>query len=181
MYNTLDSIRKNWGWFFVFGLFLLLTGILAIGSSVFTTLFTVAFLGVLLLVAGIVKVVYAFWARKWGGFFLQLFSGLLYLVTGALIFSNPAAAATALTLLMSVLFIVSGIAKIIGAIATRFPDWGWIVVSGIISLILGGLILAQWPYSGLWVIGLFVGIDLIFFGWTWVMMALKAKNLPKSL
>lgn len=178
MYETLDSIRKNWGWFLALGIFLLLAGILAVGSSVFTTLFTVTFLGALLLIAGIVEVVSSFWAGRWGAFFLTLFSGLLYLVVGALIFWHPAAAAAALTLLMALLFIVLGIAKIVGSLISRFPHWGWVLFSGVISLILGGLILAQWPQSGLWVIGLFVGIDLIFYGWAWILMAFRAKNLP---
>ncbi|MCB1114064.1 MAG: HdeD family acid-resistance protein [Chlamydiia bacterium] len=179
MRDTLETIHKNWGWFLASGIFLLVIGILAIGSSVFTTLFTMAFLGALLLIAGAIKTIYAFWAKDWSGFFLQLVGGLLYLFVGALIYWNPAKTAVALTLLMAIVFIISGAAKIIGSLIHRFPDWGWVFFSGLISLVLGGLILSEWPVSGLWIIGLFVGIDLIFYGWAWIIMALKAKNLPK--
>lgn len=179
MFDSLESVRKNWGWFLASGIGLVLVGLLAIGSSVFTTLFTVSFLGVLLAVAGIIEIVYAFWARRWGGFFVQLVMGVLYTLTGLLILWNPGAAAVALTLLMAIMFIVSGIAKIVGSLMGRFPHWGWVLVSGIISVLLGGLILGEWPYSGLWVIGLFVGIDLIFYGWAWILLALGAKDSPR--
>ena len=136
MFDAIESVRKNWGWFLASGIALIIIGLLAIGSSVYTTLFTMSFLGALLAIAGFIGVVYAFWARKWGGFFGQLIMGLLYLLTGALILWNPAAAAVALTLLMAVLFIISGIAKIVGSVTMRFHQWGWVLVSGLISLLL---------------------------------------------
>lgn len=176
MHDAVETIRKNWGWFLASGIALILIGILAIGSSIFTTLFTVAFLGVILLIAGAIEIVYAFWAHRWGGFFLQLFTGLLYLVTGALLLWHPAAAAIGITLFMALMFIVSGLAKMAGSLVYRFHDWIWIFISGIISVILGAMILAEWPQSGLWIIGLFVGIDLIFHGWAWVLLALGAKK-----
>ena len=178
MNDTLEEVRNNRGWFLGLGVLLLLLGILALGSTVFTTLFTVAFLGSLLLVSGIVKVVYSFWARRWGGFFASLVTGLLYLVTGALILWQPGPAAVALTLLIAILFLVSGIAKILGSLTLRFQEWGWVLFSGVVSLVLGGLLIAAWPLSGLWAIGVFVGIDLIVLGWTWIILAMGAKRLP---
>lgn len=180
MRDNLEEVRNHWGWFLASGIFLLLIGILALYSSIFTTLFTMAFLGSLLVIAGIVKIVYSFWGRDWGGFFFSLVTGLLYLVIGALVLWHPAKAAIALTLLMAILFVVSGIAKIVGSSFLRFEQWGWVLLSGIISLILGALILSEWPVSGLWVIGLFVGIDLIFLGWTWIILAFSAKRLPRT-
>jgi uncharacterized membrane protein HdeD (DUF308 family) len=178
MGDAIEEIRKNWGWFLASGILLLVLGFLALGSTTFTTLFTVSFLGMLCSIAGVVKVIYSFWARKWGGFFASFVTGLLYLVTGALILWRPAEAAAALTLLIAVLFIVSGVAKLLGSIIMRFAEWGWVFFSGLVSLLLGVLLLAEWPVSGLWAIGIFVGIDLIFLGWTWVILAFGAKRLP---
>lgn len=180
MNDTIEAVRKNWGWFLASGIALVIIGFLALGSSIFTTLFTITFLGALLIVAGAIEIGYSFWARHWGGFFLQLLTGLLYLVTGALILWNPGAAAIGITLFMSLLFIVAGIAKIVGSLIKRFHDWVWVLISGIISLILGLLILAEWPASGLWIIGMFIGIDLIFHGWAWIILAIGAKaSTPK--
>lgn len=72
---------------------------------------------------------------------------------------------------------VGGLFRIIGSLAYRFPHWGWVLVGGVINLVLGIMIWQQWPEAAFWVIGLFVGIDLIFTGWTWVMLALGIKNL----
>lgn len=177
MYETLKTIKDNWGWFLASGIFLLLMGLFAISSSVYTTLFTTAFLGSILLITGLVGAFYAFWAKDWGGFFLQLITALLYAAVGALLLFRPERAAIALTLLMALTFIVSGLAKVIGSLLHRFTGWGWVLVSGLISLLLGGLILNDWPESGLWVIGLFLGIDLVFYGWTWILMSLKARSL----
>lgn len=177
MQGTFDEIKKHSCWFLASGIFLSILGILALGSSVFTTFFTVVFLGSILLIAGLVKIVSAFWARSWGGFFLPVVSGLLSAVAGGVILWKPAVAALAITLLIAIVLMASGIAKMIGAAALRFEQWGWLFFSGIISLVLGGLILADWPISGLWVIGLFVGIDLLMYGISWIAISFAAKKI----
>ena len=141
MRDIIEEKRNDWGWFLAFGIFLIVLGFLALGASVFTTLFTVAFLGALLFIAGVGKVIYAFWARKTDNFFLTLIAGIVYVVTGGLILWNPGTAAIALTLLMAMLFIISGVAKMLGSATWRFPYWGWTFFSGVVSLVLGGLIL----------------------------------------
>jgi uncharacterized membrane protein HdeD (DUF308 family) len=74
---------------------------------------------------------------------------------------------------------VGGVFRIVGSLMYRFPQWGWVLFGGVLNLLLGILIWQQWPFSGFWVIGLFVGIDMIFNGWIWVMLALRLKSLPK--
>jgi uncharacterized membrane protein HdeD (DUF308 family) len=71
-----------------------------------------------------------------------------------------------------------GLFRIVTAISVRYPNWGWMLLNGVVSLVLGIMIWRQWPLSGLWVIGLFVGIQMIFNGWSFVMLAVAAKNLP---
>ena len=173
----LKTFKKNWGWFFTLGLLLVVLGALAAGASVFTTLFSVVLLGALLLVGGAAKVGYAFWLRRWSGFIPTLLAGILYLVVGGYTILHPAASAIALTLLLAILFLISGIFRVISSAWLRFQDWGWVFVSGLISIALGAMILEEWPSSGLWVLGLFVGIDLIFAGWTWIFLSLQARNV----
>jgi uncharacterized membrane protein HdeD (DUF308 family) len=78
---------------------------------------------------------------------------------------------------MSMFFLISGLYQLISAMWTQLPGWGWHALNGIIASILGGLLLAQWPVSGLWVIGLFIGIDLVFYGWAWIALALDLHKL----
>ena len=89
---------------------------------------------------------------------------------------TPGITLAALTLLIAAFFLSSGLFKIIGALVSRFKGWGWYFLSGLISLALGILILVHWPSSSLWVIGLFIGIDLIFVGWSLVMISLFVKK-----
>jgi uncharacterized membrane protein HdeD (DUF308 family) len=178
-FSAVENLRRNWGWLFALGIFLVLIGAGAIAASVYTTFVTIIFLGILLVVAGVTELIHSFWTKEWSGFFLNLLVGLFYLVTGALFLFKPLPAAAALTLLIGALFVVSGAFKIIGAIFSRVEHWGWILFSGIVSLILGIMILSDWPLGSLWIIGLFVGIDLIFWGWTWILLALGARSLKE--
>jgi uncharacterized membrane protein HdeD (DUF308 family) len=143
---------------------------------VFATLVTVVFIGWLLLIGGILSAVHAFWRKQWRGFFLDLATGILYVVAGLMIIGNPGAAALTLTLLIAMLLLVGGIFRIVVALSGHFEHRGWVLLNGIITAALGILIWRQWPLSGLWVIGLFVGIEMIFYGWSLVMLSLIAKG-----
>lgn len=172
-----QTFKNNWGWFLALGILLVILGILAAGASVFTTLLSVVLLGALLVVGGIAKIIYSIWLRRWSGFIPNLLVGILYAVVGAYTLMHPAASAVALTLLIAILFLISGIFRVASSLTLQFENWGWVLFSGLISIALGAMILAEWPESGLWVLGLFIGIDLIFAGWTWIFLSLGARNL----
>jgi uncharacterized membrane protein HdeD (DUF308 family) len=148
--------------------------------SVVATIATVALFGWLLLIGGILSLVHAFMRRRWGGFFLELFAGILYGLVGLMMLFNPVASAEALTLLIAVFLMVGGVFRIVTALSVRFHHWIWLLLNGVISLLLGVLIWRQWPASGLWVIGLFIGIDLIFYGWSLIMLGLTVKSIPQG-
>ena len=178
---SLADFQKNRGWFLALGILLFVAGSLAIIYDVAATILSVLFFGWLLIIAGAFEAVQSFWQPKWGGLFLHLMVGILGVVVGFHLVSSPAAGALVLTLIMAIYFMVIGIFRIIGAIAMRFPNWGWVLVSGIITFILGLLIKSQWPITGLWVMGLFIGIDMIFSGWSYIMLSLaagKAATVP---
>lgn len=174
----LENLRQRWGWFLALGIVLIVLGTVAVGSAVLMTLATMVFIGWLMIIGGLMQVVHAFATKSWGGFFIDLLSGILYVVVGFMIIANPGATAVALTLLISMFLIFGGIFRIVAAVMVRFQNWVWLLLHGVISLLLGILIWQQWPFSGLWVIGLVVGIDMIFNGWSLVMLGLVAKNLP---
>jgi uncharacterized membrane protein HdeD (DUF308 family) len=173
----IQGLSRNWKWLLAVGIISIIIGTFALGSSVLITLASVILFGWILVLMGGIEVGHSFWQRQWGGFFLHLVNGILSLVVGFLMVTNPGASAVVLTLLLAMFFMVGGLFRIISALTMRFPSWGWRLLNGGVTLVLGILIWNQWPVSGLWVIGLFVGIDLIFSGWSSVMLALAARRL----
>lgn len=170
----IEEVRAHRTWFLILGVVLIVIGTIAIGSAELMTMVSVLLFGWLLIFAGLFEIIHGFARRAWGGFFINLMGGLLYGVTGLLMISHPGIAAITLTLLIALLFIVAGTFRIFVAFATPIHHRGWLILNGAISLILGFCIMDSWPVSGLWVIGLFLGIDMIFDGWTEVMLALSS-------
>ena len=171
------EVTRNWGWFLAFGIGLVILGILGVFQAVRATVVSMYFFGWLLILAGGIEIIHAFMVGNWSGFFLHLLVGILFGVIGFLLLTKPVASAEAITMIMAVLFIVLGVYQIIAPLVVHLQGWGWWVLNGIVTAVLGALILAQWPISGLWVIGLFLGIDLILNGSTLIMFALGLRKL----
>jgi uncharacterized membrane protein HdeD (DUF308 family) len=176
--EELHDLRRNWGWFLALGVALIAAGTLAILYPVLATFTTIEVFGFLLLFGAGVEAVSAFRAPRWGGLFLHLFTGLLYLFIGTVIVERPGLGAAGYTLMMAVFFVAAGLVRIVFALTQRFSGWGWALLSGAVSLLLGILIWRDLPASALWVIGTFVGIEMLFNGWMWVMLGLAARSLP---
>jgi uncharacterized membrane protein HdeD (DUF308 family) len=174
----IEEVRKHSTWFLVLGIALVIIGMIAIGSAVAMTIVSVMFLGWLLILAGLFEVIHGFRHRPWSGFFINLLGGVLYAVAGVVMVANPALAAVTLTLLIAMMLIVAGLFRLFIAFSTPLHHRGWLILNGAISTILGVMIWDSWPSSGLWVIGLFIGIDMIFDGWTEIMLAISARSLP---
>lgn len=172
-----EALHRLWGWFLVLGILMLLLGIIAIAAEFVATLLTVTFLGWLLVFAGVASIVHSFATHRWGGFFLSLLTGLLYLGVGLLMVFRPLVGAVSLTLLIASFFIVNGIFRIVTSLTYRMPHFGWVLLNGMIAVLLGVLIWMQWPASALWVIGTFVGIEMIFAGWSFIMMSAVGRHL----
>jgi uncharacterized membrane protein HdeD (DUF308 family) len=179
MWQELAEMQGNWWWFLILGIGWVTLGLVALGCTPFLSVVTVALFGIVMLVGGIAQVISAFWAGRWSGFMLQILVGILYVVVGYIVLDSPMEAAAGLTLLIAAFLFVGGVIRIVVSLAERFPGWGWALLNGIITLLLGLLIYRQWPLSGLYVIGLFVGIEMIFNGWYWIMLSIGLKNAPK--
>jgi uncharacterized membrane protein HdeD (DUF308 family) len=177
--EELQSLRAHWPWFLVIGIAMVVVGTFAISWACLTTITVTAtwLFGFILLASGIAEVIHSFWIGRWGGMLFHLLIGVLYALIGFLIIDQPANAAVQLTLLIAVFLMISGLFRIVFAVSERFLGWGWIVLNGGVTFFLGMLIYKQWPASGLWLIGLFIGIDLIFNGWSWIMLSLTARRL----
>jgi uncharacterized membrane protein HdeD (DUF308 family) len=175
-YEECMRMHHCWPWFLILGICLMVVGVLAMGAPLLTSLATVGILGGLLLAGGVVQIVNAFMARSWGGFFGHLLAAILHVIVGVLFIERPLRAAEALTLMLAVAFLVGGLFRVIVAFQGNFSGNLWVLLNGVITFALGVAIWRRWPEASYWVIGLFVGIDLIFNGWTWVMLALVVKS-----
>ena len=166
--KTADYIREHRIWFTVLGAVMIALGIFVALSSVTATIVSIFFLSGILMLEGVLRVVAAFSAKEWVGSLLLVLAGAFYVVTGILTFRHPVTAALALTLLFAALFLCVGLFRVIAAIWYRFPHWGWVALSGAVSFLLGLMLWNDWPASGLWFIGLCIGIDLIVEGAGWL-------------
>jgi uncharacterized membrane protein HdeD (DUF308 family) len=164
------------GWFLFLGLGLIALGVIAIAQSFAATFASIYFLGGVMLAAALIEAVDAIMVGRWSGLFLHLFGAVLFGVTGLLLMRYPIATAEGLTAVLGMYFVVSGVFRIIAPLFLHLPNSGLHALNGIVSLVLGTVILAQWPVSGLWVIGTFIGVDLILRGLAWSASAIALPH-----
>ncbi len=184
LYQEFRHVKSCWCCFFMLGVLLVLCGTAAIVVPPFTVAFsliTAMVLGVLLMVAGIVTIVSSFWVGKWSALLLHLLVGILYLVTGFIITERPGESAVLMTLFIAATFIVLGSFRIASALALRFAQWGWVLVNGTVTLLLGIVIFRHFGECALWVIGILVGVELLLNGWSWIMLSLAVRKIPNEL
>jgi len=169
------EIIQYWGWFLAFGIGVLILGIAAVVRSVTATVVSMLFFGWLLVFASGIEIAQGVMVGRWAGFFQHLLAAILFGIAGLLLVTRPVKSAEVLTVFMALFFLVGGLFQIIGSVALALPGWGWLAADGLITLILGVLVLAEWPASGLWAIGLLIGVDLIFYGCAWIALALGLR------
>src|SRR5215475_2123986 len=174
-------LRAKWGWIVALGVVYLIVGFIALGSVAMATVASVLVVGVMMIIAGVAEVINAFQIKSWGKFLLWALLGVLYVVAGFVTFENPLFAAVVLTLILGASLVASGIMRIILAFSMkREQPWIWLLLSSIITLLLGLLILARWPINSVYVLGIFLGIDLIFAGAGWIGLSLGLRNRAAS-
>jgi uncharacterized membrane protein HdeD (DUF308 family) len=171
-----EELRHASGWLLFLGIVLIVLGFLALMLPLFATLSLIILYGWLLVFAGLTQAVAAFASLRWGGFFLHMLIGILDFVVGLFFFRVPGEAAAILTLLLAAAFLVGGVFRLIAALSLRFPNWGWTVLSGVVTFAVGLVLWAGWPWNSLVVPGLFLGIQMLFYGWSAVMLASAARS-----
>jgi uncharacterized membrane protein HdeD (DUF308 family) len=171
-------IARNWGWFLLLGIALILAGLAAIAFPLLSTIAAKIALGWIFLVGGAVLVLHAFSARQWRGFLLGLLIGLLYLVAGGYLAFFPLTGIVTLTILLAALFLAEGVLEVIMAVRVRpHEGWGWLLLSGLVAIAVGALIAFELPSSATWAIGLLAGINLISTGSGFVLLALVGQRI----
>jgi uncharacterized membrane protein HdeD (DUF308 family) len=156
------TVKRYSLWYLVQGGLMILAGILALVYPAISSVAVVFFIGWLLIFSGIFQGISLIGARHVPHFWLQLISVSLFIVVGALFLRNPGESLLTLTLLLIVFFLIEGISKVIFALTIRpFPNWGWVLVSGIVGILLAFYLWASIPVSAAWLLGLLLGIELI--------------------
>ena len=177
-HHELTHLRKDWKWVLALGIVLIVCGIVALAYPLATSVAAVIVLGAASAVAGIGLIIFSFWAGKWSATLLQVLLGILYLVVGVVIMDRPVAGAVTLTAFIAAFFIMAGTFRMVAALMLRFPQWGWVLLNGIVTALLGVFIYRHFSDAALTAVGVLVGIDMVFSGWTWIMMALALRRLP---
>jgi uncharacterized membrane protein HdeD (DUF308 family) len=176
--EAIVRIRHKWGWFVAFGALTALLGLATLGYLVVVgTIASVYMIGLAMIVAGGVEIGVGFKAKSWGWAAAWILAGLLYVVAGAFAFARPLDAAIGFTFILGAILVVTGLVRIFAAFRLEHGPKTMLMVAGIVTTLLGAMILASWPASGLFVLGTFLGIDLLFYGISWIAFGLRLKSL----
>lgn len=178
------TIRAHWHMYILQGVVMIVLGVLAIAAPAFATLTVDVYVGWLFLISGALGLIAMFSARSVPGFLWTLVTALLSIVVGGVLLWKPAEGAVSLTIVLTAFFIVEGVFQAAAAFTYRgaMPNsWGWLLASGLADLALAAIIIAGWPGTGAWVLGLLVGVNLLSTGWAVVMVALGARDLAQSV
>lgn len=172
-----DVVRQASTLSILWGVLWIIGGLVAIGWPYFAAVVVNVLIAWLLVLAGLLHVIVAFHAFKAGTVFWKLLVGVAYIFAGVYMIMNPQLGVASLTLLLASLFLVEGILEIILYFQIRSLGGSvWVLVNGIITLLLGGMIYAQWPSSSAWAIGTVVGVSILFSGVSWVMLSLAVRK-----
>ncbi|PSO32569.1 hypothetical protein C7G41_10800 [Bradyrhizobium sp. MOS002] len=175
--SGIAALHGKWGWIVALGVVYLIAGFVALGSVVMATVASVLVVGAMMIIAGAAEIIGAFQMKSWGKFVIWALLGVLYVIAGFLTFENPLFAAVLLTLFLGASLLASGAVRLFLAFSMkRESPWVWVALSGAITLLLGLLIVARWPVNSVYILGLFLGIDLIMAGAGWVSLGFSLRQ-----
>ena len=179
-----DTLRAHWRLYVLQGVLMIVLGVLAVAAPAFATLTVDIYVGWLFLISGVLGLIAMFSARNVPGFLWTLVTALLSIIVGGVLLWKPAEGAVSLTIVLTAFFIVEGIFQAVAAFTYRdaMPSsWGWLLASGLADFALAAIIIAGWPGTAAWVLGLLVGVNLLTTGWAVVMVALGARDIARSV
>ncbi|HEU4616885.1 MAG TPA: HdeD family acid-resistance protein [Gammaproteobacteria bacterium] len=170
------DVRPKWGWYVALGILFLVLGFVALGDLFIATLASVFYIGALMMVGAVCQLIHAFQVKRWSGFAFWLLAAILYGFAGYFAFTNPLFAAGVLTLFLGIALVVSGVLRIAAAMQwSSARGRGWVIAAGVIAVLAGLLVIFRWPQATPWLLGLFLAIDLTFFGASEIAFGLMLK------
>lgn len=168
---------RNWGYLLALGILFIILGTIGLGMLIQITLVSMLVFAILLFIAGFCQIVDVFKAKNWHAVIWHACIAVLYIIGGCIMFYDPIFASTIITAMLAWVFILIGLTRLIMVFTLReSTGYSLLLISGILAIILGSMILIQWPISGLWVIGLFITIELIITGWSYIFMAVALRT-----
>ena len=174
-----ERVRGRWGWVLAFGLLLILFSLILLGNLVVTTVASVVFFGIMLIVAGAVHLSQLFYRRSRGHVAFWVLSGLLYVLAGILLMRNPVLGSSLFTIFVGIsLAIAGGFRLYLGMTMRPVKGWGWMIFSGLVLVLAAVMIASNFPQNSLWILGLFVAVDFLVYGTSLVVFAMALK--PRS-
>ncbi|MBL8824061.1 MAG: DUF308 domain-containing protein [Planctomycetia bacterium] len=179
-------MKDVWLLFLGSGLFMAILGLVMFAYAIFNAVTIMLFLGGGLIIASVIQLANSCWARPWKGFSFSIILGMVYLITGLLLIEYRLQASMALTLVVAAGLMIAGSVKIILSIIEHWDGWILSLVSGVLTTILGFSIWLEWPFHGIWVIGCYLGVELILSGCTWIRLGaslhwLKSSNFQSTI
>lgn len=179
--KTREAIRNHRTLFLIQGIIMIILGLVAVAIPQIATIGVELVVGWLFVIGGIVRLVATFQSRGAPGFWWSVLTAILAIVVGVILLANPIAGVLTLTMVLIAMFVIEGIFQIIAGFEYRRAEagsWFWLILSGVVDLVLAVLIIAGWPGTAAWAIGLLVGINLLFAGIALTMTAIAAKSMP---
>lgn len=177
-----EEAKKHAGWLVVLGVLTIVMGVFAMMSPLLSGLGVSIMIGIPLVIGGVARTISAFRAGSFGQGALAFIGGILTFVAGIVLVFRPGVGLATMTLMLGVYLLVDGVSGSLLAFHVR-PEkgWGWMLISGAMGVLLGIMLLKEWPVSGLWAIGTLVGINLLFSGFSIVTIGLAARGVTKRL
>lgn len=172
------ELKRNWGWLLALGILFEILGFIGMGMVVTLTMVSILFIGVLFIAGGVIQLIDSFKCRGWKAFIWHVLIALLYIIAGGLVIYDPVAASAIITMILAWVLIVIGVTRCVMAFSLKSSSrgWIWLLIAGVAAIVLGIMILMQWPMSSFWIIGLLLAIEMIINGWSYILLALAIKN-----
>jgi uncharacterized membrane protein HdeD (DUF308 family) len=175
--SGLSTLSSKWGWAVALGIALIVCGIIALLSLVVATAVTVIWVGAMMIVAGVVEIAHGFQMKGWGRSVLWMITGALYIIGGFFAVVNPLLASVVLTLILAIALIIAGVVRTwLGFKLRGDGHSGWVILSGVLTLLFGLIIIIHWPFSSLYALGIILGVDLIQTGAGWLHLGFFLKK-----
>lgn len=171
--RDMSTLRDNRGWFIALGIALIVLGIIAFANLFAASIATVYYIGILMIAGAVAQMVLAFRVKGWARAIFLIATAILYGLAGMFAFMDPLLASTIITLLLGAMLVASGVIRVVLALRERpRTGWGWVLTTGILSILVGLVVLAGWPVNSLWILGLFLSVDLIAQGFGWLFVGI---------
>ncbi|MDF1756752.1 MAG: DUF308 domain-containing protein [Legionellaceae bacterium] len=170
--------NRSWAWLLGLGVLFVTLSFICLSQAIGVTLVSIFFVGIIFMIAGGAQLIDVFKSKEWNVSIGHSISAVFYIAIGGLIIYDPILASSIITIFIALSFIIIGITRFIMAISLKTHNAGWffLIINSVVSTLLGGFILAYWPLSSLWVLGILITVELMISGWSYIFLAFAIRR-----